>query len=105
METQTTLRLIEPLTDGARFRLGSLHITEGARDALDESGQPAVYFIDRHKRGDWSEMSEDDRAENEFSIGKRLRIFSAYLTLKGEKLWVITEADRRSTTILMPSEY
>ena len=50
-------------------------------------------------------MSDEDRQENHFSVDMHLRIFSAYHTSRGEKLWVITEADRRATTILLPSEY
>ena len=50
-------------------------------------------------------MSEDDKQENEFSVDKDLRIFSAYLLSDGTKIWVITEADRSITTRLLPSEY
>lgn len=88
-----------------RFRLGRVLATPGAIDALEESGELADSFIRRHQRGDWGDMSEDDKAENEFSIGNRLRIFSAYHTRKGIKIWIITEADRSSTTVLLPSEY
>jgi hypothetical protein len=87
------------------FPLGQMYATPGAIEALSEAGQGAAEFINRHQRGDWSEMCEEDRRENEFSIDKRLRIFSAYHTSKGDKLWVITEADRSVTTILLPSEY
>jgi hypothetical protein len=87
------------------FPLGQLYATPGAMDALSEAGQGAAEFLSRHQRGDWSEMCEEDRRENEFSVDKRLRIFSAYHTSQGVKLWVITEADRSVTTILLPSEY
>jgi hypothetical protein len=88
-----------------RFRLGKVFATAGALDTLEESGQAAAEFVQLHQRGDWGDLSEDDKQENEFSIGNRLRIFSAYHTLRGEKLWIITEADRLVTTILLPSEY
>ena len=87
------------------FQLGRTLATPGALEALERSGQDAGEFLSRHQQGDWGDLSEDDKQENDFSVDKRLRIFSAYHTAKGEKLWVITEADRSATTILLPSEY
>jgi hypothetical protein len=84
------------------FLLGNLYATPGALEVLSEAGQGAAEFLSRHQRGD---LGEEDKAENEFSVDKRLRIFSAYHTHEGVKLWVITEADRSATTILLPSEY
>ena len=89
----------------ARFPLGRLLATPGALEALAEAGQSAIEFIYRHQQGDWGDLSEDDKKENEFSVDKYLRIFSAYHTSKGQKVWVITEADRSATTVLLPSEY
>ena len=54
---------------------------------------------------DWGEVSEEDVQENEFSLKEGFRLLSAYRTGKGQKLWIITEADRSATTILLPSEY
>jgi hypothetical protein len=88
-----------------RFPLGQTYATPGALEALSEAGQDASQFLSRHQAGDWSEMSEEDKRENEFSVDKDLRIFSAYHTSKGEKIWVVTEADRSATTILLPQEY
>jgi hypothetical protein len=93
-------RIAKPL-----FPLGQTYATPGAIEALSEAGQGAEEFLNRHQRGDWSEMCEEDMQENEFSVDKRLRIFSAYHTSKGVKLLVITEADRSVTTVLLPSEY
>ena len=87
------------------FPLGQTYATPGALEALSEAEQEAAEFLHRHQSGDWSELCEEDRRENQFSIDKRLRIFSAYHTSKGQKLWVITEADRSVTTLLLPSEY
>jgi hypothetical protein len=101
-ETSTTAT---PTATTRLFPLGQMYATPGAIDALSEAGQGAAEFLNRHQRGDWSEMCEEDRRENEFSVDKYLRIFSAYHTSKGVKLWVITEADRSATTILLPSEY
>jgi hypothetical protein len=89
----------------ARFQLGQLVATQGALSALEQAGQSPIEFIHRHQSGDWGDLSQEDKRENEFSVDKYLRIFSAYHTAKGDKLWVITEADRSATTILFPSEY
>jgi hypothetical protein len=88
-----------------RFPLGQTCATPGALEALSDAGQDAAQFLFRHQSGDWGDLTEDDKKENEFSVERYLRIFSAYHTKKGEKLWIITEADRSVTTILLPSEY
>lgn len=87
------------------FSLGNIYLTPGAIEALQESGQYAQEFINRHARLEQGELCDADHKENLFSVDKPLRIFSAYKTEKGTKLWVITEADRSATTILLPSEY
>ena len=56
-----------------------------------------------HVNGDWGDMPEEDKQENEFSIQHGFRIFSAYTTSAGERIWIITEADRSATTILLPT--
>jgi hypothetical protein len=88
-----------------RFPLGRLFITSGAQDALAEAEQSPQEVISRHARREQGELSNEDHRENLFSVDKRLRIFSAFKTTQGMKLWVITEADRSATTILLPSEY
>ena len=87
------------------FKLGQLFTTPGAMDALLEAGQFPTDFLSRHARLERGELSEEDHQENLFSVDKELRIFSAFKTTKGEKLWIITEADRSCTTILLPEEY
>jgi hypothetical protein len=89
----------------ARFNLGQVLATPGALEALTDNGQDAMEFLYRHQRGEWGCLSDDDKRENEFSVDKQLRIFSAYKLNDDTKIWVITEADRSSTTILLPSEY
>ena len=59
----------------------------------------------RHAAGDWGEVDAEDWSLNDQAVLDGTRLLSAYRTLKGEKLWVITEADRSSTTLLLPSEY
>ena len=88
-----------------RFALGQTFITPGAEEALQIAGQTATEFLRRHMSGDWGDLSDEDVRENEFSLKEGLRLLSAYQTGKGQKLWIITEADRSATTILLPSEY
>ena len=89
----------------ARFALGRTVITPGAEDALEIAGQTPFEFLRRHMSGDWGELSEGDAKENELSIEQGFRLLSRYQTTKGERLWIIPEADRSATTILLPSEY
>jgi len=89
----------------ARFALGQTVITPGAEEALQIAGQTAIEFLRRHMSGDWGELSEDDIRENELSLEQGFRLLSRYETTKGERLWIITEADRSATTILLPNEY
>ena len=97
-DANTTLSLV-------RFPLGQLVMTQGAIEVLEEAGQSPREFISRHARLEQGELSAEDHRENLFSVDKPLRIFSAFKTTQGVKLWVITEADRSATTILLPSEY
>ena len=89
----------------AHFSLGQTYITPGAEEALQIAGQTAIQFLRRHMSCDWGELSEDDIAENELSLKKGFRLLSNYQTGKGQQLWIITEADRSATTVLLPSEY
>jgi hypothetical protein len=87
------------------FPLGHLFITPGAAGALEEAGQSPREFVGRHARLEQGALSDEDHRENLFSVDKPLRIFSAFRTERGVKVWVITEADRSATTILLPDEY
>src|SRR5438105_2343841 len=88
-----------------RFALGQTYITPGAEEALLIAGQTEIEFLRRHISNDWGELSDEDARENELSLKEGFRLLSAYRTAKGQKLWIITEADRSSTTILLPDEY
>ena len=89
-----------------RFLLGRIVATRGALRALQEAGQAPAEFLERHVEGDWGDAIDDeDKQENEFSVEHGLRIFSAYTIRSGQKLWIITEADRSLTTLLLPHEY
>lgn len=87
------------------FPLGQVFLTIGAKEALEESNQIPNEFLVRHKSGDWGTVGKEDWKENDFSVKEGFRILSAYRTSGDVRLWVITEADRSSTTILLPSEY
>ncbi len=87
------------------FSLGSVCLTVGAKEALAESNQEPFEFLSKHQLGDWGDVCQDDKKENDFSVKNGFRILSAYLTAKHEKIWIITESDRSVTTILLPSEY
>ena len=90
----------------ALFPLGRIASTAGALDALAAEGADAVELLKRHVSGDWGELGGDDKAENELSVKHGFRILSAYrLPRTRVKLWVITEADRSATTLLLPDEY
>jgi hypothetical protein len=88
-----------------RFALGQTFITPGAEEALQIAGQTELEFLRRHMSCDWGELSEEDLVENDVSLKEGFRLLSAYHTCKGQKLWIITEADRSATTILLASEY
>jgi len=88
-----------------RFALGQTFITPGAEEALMIAGQTAIEFLRRHMSCDWGELSDDDVQENELSLKKGFRLLSNYRTGKGQQLWIITEADRSATTVLLPAEY
>jgi len=87
------------------FNLGQVVATPGALQALEDSEQTAIEFLNRHVSGDWGELDPEDRKENEFSLKEGFRILSAYILKTGQKIWIITEADRSVTTLLLPEEY
>ena len=86
----------------ARFPLGRVVATPGA---LDRSHATPQTFLSRHQIGDWGDLDTADRAENEYSLEHGFRLLSAYTLPDGSRIWIITEADRSSTCILLPEEY
>ncbi len=85
------------------FELGNIYITKGANNAVGEID--AIRAIQRHRSGDWGDLCEEDKDMNNASIIHGDRLLSSYKTFNGVKFWIITEADRSSTTILLPEEY
>ncbi len=89
----------------AAIDIGQMVATPGALKALAEAEETPLEFLIRHMNGDWGEVCPEDWAENDLSVREGYRILSAYTLKTGVKIWIITEADRSVTTILLPDEY
>ena len=87
-----------------RFPLGRIVVTPGAAKALSDSNLQALVLLRRHQTGDWGSVPPEDAKENELSLREGFRIISSY-KVADTKVWIITEANRSLTTILLPSEY
>ena len=88
------------------FPLGHLVATPGAIDALAATGQTPAEFLVRHQCGDYGCVNDEDKKANDDAVRCGERVFSAYMLNDDEtKLWLITEADRSSTCLLLPDEY
>jgi hypothetical protein len=88
----------------AKFALGQIVTTPGALELMKAEGIDGLALLSRHVTGDWGDLDEEDKQENELSVKRGFRILSAYGVGEG-KLWIIMEADRSVTTILRPDEY
>ena len=91
------------VTQAIHFPLGRTVITPSAQEALDPNDVGTA--LRRHAGGDWGEVCTEDKTENELSLQEGFRILSAYSDRNGTKFWIITEADRSVTTILLPEDY
>src|SRR5258708_3833334 len=88
------------------FTLGRVVATPGALAAIGVSGDDLTTYLARHQSGDWGDIDADDLRENQLSLEQGFRLMSVFtLSITGVKIWVITEADRSSTCILLPEEY
>ena len=87
----------------SKCSLGQVVSTPGALEEIDPADMHQA--LQRHAVGDWGDVGEHDRKENEFALEKYLRLFSVYHDRNRTKFWIITEADRSVTTILLPAEY
>ena len=88
-----------------RFEPGEITATPGALDAFVEAGESPLDYLLRHLSGDWGDLDEEDKQENERAVKDGFRILSSYVLASSVKVWVITEADRSATTLLLPDEY
>jgi len=110
VETITSLQWIESNAESSEgvmsLPFGKVFCTMEAlyafAQALDE--EPSE-FLARHASGDWGEQSESDRQANEQAVENGLRVLSAYTLRAGARIWILSEADRSVTKILLPSEY
>ncbi len=86
-----------------RFPLGQILMTPGAMEALSASDIRSG--LARHGRQDWGDVGMEDWRANDQAVEQSLRILSVYHSSEGTKYWIITEADRSATTLLLPDEY
>jgi hypothetical protein len=87
----------------AVFRLGRIVTTPNALQSLTQDD--ILTGIQRHQAGDWGNLTDDDRAANNRALAHGGRILSAYQATNGTRFWLITEADRSITTILLPEDH
>ena len=87
----------------AKFRLGHIVSTPNALSQLTQ--EDILIGIKRHQAGDWGDVSQHDRQSNEQALIKGTRLWSVYHAVSGTRFWLITEAGRRSTTVLLPEDY
>ncbi len=93
------------MTTTHTFLLGTTVATPGALQALREAGESPLGYLARHTACDWGDLDTADKRDNDLSVRVGFRVLSAYRLRTGVKVWVITEADRSSTCILLPEEY
>jgi hypothetical protein len=84
------------------FPPGRLVATPGALALLEQTDKSPLEFLSRHLRGDWGDLCQEDKTENDLSLKYGLRLLSSYQVTAAERLWVITEADRSVTMLLLP---
>ncbi len=86
------------------FPLGRVVATSAALKALARAGEAPGELLERHRCGDWGEVPPEDARENRRSVANGWRVLSSYSVGTG-RVWILTEADRSSTCLLLPSEY
>lgn len=87
------------------FSLGQVLATPGALSMLEALQLTPLPFVVRHVSGDWGDICSEDRQANAEALVHSFRLMSVYVLSATQRLWIITEADRSSTTLLMPEEY
>lgn len=98
-----------PFLLGSAYSLGNCYMTPGIVDLVERFNFPTRHFLERHQAGDPGVLEAEDVEANVEALKNGSRIFSAYAfepqPKVSIKIWIITEADRSSTTILLPEEY
>ncbi len=92
-------------SNGLLFPLGDLVATPGALSVLEKNGVVPIRLISRHMKGDWGDVPPEDAAANTDAVRIGARVLSSYSLPDRARIWIITEADRSSTTLLLPEEY
>jgi hypothetical protein len=92
-----------PKMGSTKFDPTPIHITRGAMDAV--CGEDVTDALRRHFAGDWGDVCAEDRRANELALAFGQRLLSSYRDRNGIHFWIVTEADRSATTILLPDEY
>jgi hypothetical protein len=107
---QPTIFLLNPFQQqkgsamgASKFPLGQTVITRNAQNKLHAAD--VLIAMNRHASGDWGDVDEHDRRENELSLTENFRLLSVYYDRNRVKFWIITEADRSATTVLLPEDY
>ncbi len=95
----------QPCQPQPLFNLGQLLVTPGALAMIEAHAIDAWALIQRHQSGDWGNLVPHDWEENQAALVKGRRLFSSYQLTTDIKLWIITEANRAVTTLLLPEEY
>ncbi|MBA7568472.1 hypothetical protein ES708_10201 [subsurface metagenome] len=107
-EANSSVTRLAKTSAGTSFPLGRLVWTRGVNDMIAENTKFSLFVLtslQRHAKGDWGDLSEEDKKENEYSLTRHLRLLSAYEQHGLPKIWIITESDRSVTTVLFPDEY
>ncbi len=92
-------------TTRPKFRLGVVLFTPGIHQLVEEDIIDVLPLIYRHSQGDWGDMDDEDKQTNDEALRTGFRLFSAYEVPPHYRVWIITEADRSTTTLLLPDEY
>ena len=101
-ETSSDAHIVRPVL----FPLGRIVATPGAIEFMERNGISPRVLLELHQTGDWGDVCAEDAQENVLSVKQGFRVLSAYRYGPAqEAIWVITEADRSSTTILLPEDY
>ncbi|RDU94984.1 hypothetical protein [Trinickia dinghuensis] len=90
---------------GPRFKLGRILATPGALEVIADARVSIVDLLIKHLRGDWGDLSDSDRQQNEQAIVAGQRIVSSYVLANRQTVWLVTEADRSATTFLLSGDY
>ncbi len=99
------------MSDTPTFHLGPVVATPGALEALARNGSTGLEYLQKHARGEWGDLCEEDKQANQAALQSGARLLSAYCLPDGTKIWIITDAEiddkhhRQATTILLPDDY